>query len=84
MRRVLETLPTLHEAVADLAHTKRVKIKDMTSILLAYALERQDDAIAAADRLLTRWEQMPDPVAPLRIVRVVTDQPNDEVEKNRR
>lgn len=72
MRKVIELEPALHAAVIDLAHTHRCKVKDLSCVLIAYALEHKDDAIQEADRLLTHWEQQPIPAKTLHIIRVST------------
>lgn len=70
MRKVIEVEPALHAAVQDLAHEMRCKIKDLGTVLLAYALEHRNDAIHEADRLLTHWEAQPTPAPTLHIVRI--------------
>ena len=75
MRKVVELEPALHGAVTDLAHEMRCKVKDLSCVLIAYALEHKDDAIADADRLLSYWEQQPAPATRLHIVRVSTRKP---------
>lgn len=72
MRKVVELEPALHAAVTDLAHEMRCKVKDLSCILIAYALEHQENAIADADRLLSYWEAQPVPATKLHIVRVAT------------
>lgn len=72
MRKVIEVEPALHAAVQDLAHNMRCKIKDLGTVLLAYALEHQDDALHEADRLLTHWEAQEVPTPQLHVVRITT------------
>lgn len=69
-RKVVELEPALHGAVVDLAHGLRCKVKDLSCVLVAYALEHKDDALAEADRLLTVWENAEPPTPGLHIVRV--------------
>lgn len=72
MRKVVELDPALHAAVVDHAHNMRCKVKDLATVLIAYALEHKDDAILEADRLLTHWEAQEAPAPTLHIVRVHT------------
>lgn len=72
MRKVIEVEPALHAAVQDLAHDLRCKLKDLGTVLLAYALEHKDDAIHEADRLLTHWESQDVPTPQLHVVRITT------------
>lgn len=58
MRKVLEVMPELHERVSDVAHDKRIKMSVLSSVLIAYALENLERAIADADRLLAEAEQI--------------------------
>lgn len=70
MRKVVKIEPALHAALTDLAHDMRCKVKDLSCVLVAYALEHKDDAISEADRLLAYWEAQPVPATQLHIVRV--------------
>lgn len=72
MRKVIEIEPALHAAVQDLAHEMRCKLKDLGTVLLAYALEHKADAIHEADRLLTHWESQDVPTPQLHVVRITT------------
>lgn len=72
MRKVVELEPALHAAVVDQAHAMRCKVKDLATVLIAYALEHKDNAISAADRLMTYWEAQKAPDPTLHIVRVHT------------
>ena len=72
MRKVIEVEPALHAAVQDLAHDMRCKLKDLGTVLLAYALEHKDAAIHEADRLLTHWEAQDVPAPHLHVVRITT------------
>lgn len=71
MRKVVELEPALHAAIIDAAHEMRCKVKELATVLIAYALEHKDDAIADADRLLTHWENAPEPPRQLHVVRIV-------------
>lgn len=70
MRKVIEVEPALHAAVQDLSHEMRCKLKDLGTVLLAYALEHKDAAIHDADRLLTHWEAQEVPTPQLHVVRI--------------
>lgn len=72
MRKVVELDPALHATVVDHAHAMRCKVKDLATVLIAYALEHKDDAISEADRLLAYWEAQEAPTPTLHIVRVNT------------
>lgn len=55
-RKVVELLPRLHENLSDVAHDRRAKMNQLGSVLMAYALEHIDEALADADRLLEKYE----------------------------
>lgn len=55
-RKVVELLPRLHERLSDEAHNRRARMNQLGSILIAYAMEHMDDALADADRLLQQYE----------------------------
>ena len=69
-RKVVELEPALHDAVLSKAHHARCKVKDLSTVLVAYALEHFEDAISNADRLLNEWEKKQLPEPGLRVVRV--------------
>lgn len=79
MRKVVEVVfPALHQAVIDEAHIGGVKVNLLASVLLAYALEHKEDALAHADRLIDEWENRRIEREPiLRVIRSVrpTHQP---------
>lgn len=52
MRKVVETTPNLHRRVKRAAFEADMTVLQYASILLAYALEHQAEAMAEADRLL--------------------------------
>lgn len=76
MRKVVELDIALHSAVLDVAHRHRCKVKDLATVLIAYAMEHLDDAIHDADRLLTKWENAEPPSPGLTIVRVTRPKPD--------
>ena len=55
-RKVVELLPRVHQELSDVAHDKGAKMNQLGSLLVAYALEHLDDALADADRLLDKYE----------------------------
>jgi hypothetical protein len=55
-RKVVELLPRVHQELSDVAHERGAKMNQLGSILMAYALEHLDDAIAEADHLLAEYE----------------------------
>lgn len=55
-RKVVELMPRVHQELSDVAHERGAKMNQLGSILMAYALEHLDDAIAEADRLLAEYE----------------------------
>lgn len=58
-RKVVELMPRLHEKISDEAHARRVRMNHFGSILMAYALEHMDDALAEADRLTELYDGPP-------------------------
>lgn len=55
-RKVVELMPRVHQKLSDVAHERGAKMNQLGSILMAYALEHLDDAIAEADRLISEYE----------------------------
>lgn len=71
MRKVIELNPALHAAVIDAAHDQRCKVKDLSIVLVAYALEHIQDALHDADRLYTKWETAEAPEPGFKVIRIV-------------
>lgn len=55
-RKVVELMPRVHERLSDESHARRAKMNELGSLLLAYAMEHIDDALADAERLLKEYE----------------------------
>lgn len=69
MRKVVELDERVHQALLDVAHTQRIKMKDLGTVLVAYGLENLERAVAEADRLLTEIEAVELKKPELRIIR---------------
>lgn len=80
MRKVLEVQPALQQVIVRTAQEKHVKVHLLATVLVAYALEHIDDAIADAERLLEQWENRePEMPTLLTIHRLQPRKPNSNV-----